>query len=309
MKKIMNFLLTFKSVLLLFIYAIPGYLLIKTKLVKPHNIGAFAVVLLYVNQPCLSLYSFQKTEFTLELFKEMGIFFFISLILEVLMLFIVYFLFRKKLDIKKRICTVAAAFGNVGFLGVPLLEALLPDYPKAICFSAVFIVSMNLLAWTLGLFLMTGDKKFFSWKKLVLNPPILTLVVALPLFFTNTKLPDMLFNAVELLGKMTTFLCMLILGMRFATVDKRKIFKDPFIYLNAALKLIAFPSIAFLLIFALPIDKNVIVTMFILCCCPTASVILNLAEIHDSGQETASNLVMTSTLFSIITIPLMLMLI
>ena len=70
MKKIMNFLLTFKSVLLLFIYAIPGYLLIKTKLVKPHNIGAFAVVLLYVNQPCLSLYSFQKTEFTLELFKE-----------------------------------------------------------------------------------------------------------------------------------------------------------------------------------------------------------------------------------------------
>lgn len=305
----MNFLLTFQSVAILLVYAIPGYLLIKCKMLKAEHIASFSTVLLYVCLPSQSLYSFQVTDFTTEFFIQMSIFFALAVVTELIMLALVWFMFRKKSDVGHKLVTVASAFGNVGFLGVPLVEALLPEYPEAVCFSAVFMVALNLLAWTVGLFIITGDKKFLSFKKVFLNPQMLILVVALPLFFTNTKLPEPLFNAVNIMGKGTTFLCMLILGMRFATVDKKKVFTDKNNYIGSFMKLIAFPSLAFFLSFALPIDSEIIKVLFILCCCPTASIVHNLAEIHRTGQEEASNLVLTSTLFSIITIPLMLLLI
>lgn len=304
----MQFGLTALTVLMMLLYAIPGYIFVKSKAIKPDSISAFARVLLYVCQPCLSLYSFQKVSYSPDLFANMGIFFGLSVFIQIFMLAVCYIILHKKYDnAKYRVITVATTFGNVGFLGVPLLEALLPGYPEAVAYSAVFIVSMNLISWTLGSALLTGDKKYISVKKMFLNPPVLTLLIALPLFFTKTALPDAVLNAVTILGKMTTPMCMLILGMRFATVKPKELFTDNSIYITSIIKLILFPFIGYLLTHFLPIDYSLKATMFILCCCPTASVVLNLSEIYNAGQTNAANMVLSSTIFSMLTIPLLLM--
>lgn len=304
----MQFATTSVNVLILLLYAIPGYILIKTKAVKSESIPAFAKVLLYVCQPCLSVYSFQKVVFSAEIIKNMGIFVGLNLGLMLFILLVVYLAFRKQYeDNRYRVCTVATALGNVGFLGVPLLEALLPEYPETIAYSAVFIVTMNILSWTVASFILTGDRRHVSVKKVFLNPQVLSLVVSLPLFFTKTALPQVLFNSVELLGKMTTPLCMLIAGMRFATADPKALFTDWRIYFTAAVKLVCMPLIGFLLTNWLPIEYPLKAAMVILCCCPTASVVLNLSEIYGNGQEIAANIVLTSTLFSMATIPLVLL--
>ncbi len=304
----MNFSLTAVTVLTLMAFAVPGYLLIRFKAVKEEGISYFAKLLLFVCQPCLSLYSFNKADYSRELFADMSLFFALSALLEAVMLGALFLIFRKRYaNPSLRVVTVAAAFGNVGFLGVPLLEALLPDHPDAVAFSAVFIVAMNLMAWTLGSTLLTGDKKYISLKKLLLNPPVLILFVALPLFFTGTKLPSAVDNFVTLLARMTTPLCMIILGMRLATVSPKELFSSYESYLTAALKLVAFPFIAYLLVVFLPVEEYVKQVMFILACCPTASVVLNLAEIYGVGQKPAAFSVLTSTIFSMITIPLLLL--
>lgn len=304
----MQFSLTAITVLMMLAYAIPGFLLIKSKLVKPDNISAFAKVLLYVCQPCLSLYSFQKVIYSNQLAINMLIFFALSAILQLLVLLIGYLILHKKFDnAKYRIITVASTFGNVGFLGVPLLETLLPNNPEAVTYSAVFIVSMNLISWTLGSYLMTGDKKFISVKKLLVNPPILTLFVALPLFFTSTVIPATVMNPITLLGRMTTPISMIILGMRFATVKPKEIFLDTSTYISSIIKLLVFPFIGYLLTHFLPISYAMKATMFILCCCPTANVVLGLSEIYGNGQKYAANSVLASTIFSMLTIPLLLM--
>ena len=54
----------------------------------------------------------------------------------VLLLF--FFLFRKKRnEVKYRVYNLAVCFGNCAFMGVPILEALLPDYPEAVVFFSV----------------------------------------------------------------------------------------------------------------------------------------------------------------------------
>lgn len=304
----MPFVTTAKNVLVLLLYALPGFVLVKCKAVKEDGIKAFAKVLIYVCQPCLSVYSFQKASYSIELLKNMGIF--VGLNIGIMLLIIgVCFLFLHKYysDCRNRIMTLATAFGNVGFIGIPLLEALLPDNPEVIAYNAVFIVAMNVMSWTLGFFILTGDKKYFSPKKIFINPPVLSLIVSLPLFFTGTTLPAVPGDAIALMGKMTTPLCMLIAGMRFATADIKSLFCEPRVYISAAIKLVAMPLIAFLAVNWLPIAYPIKATMVILCACPTASLVLNFAEVYGQGQKTASYIVLSSTLFSMLTIPLILL--
>ncbi|NCA67239.1 MAG: hypothetical protein EOM87_04145 [Clostridia bacterium] len=303
----MVFGITAINVLIMMAYAVPGYILVKAKLVKTEAISAFSILLLYVSQPFLTIYSFQKASFSMAMLGNMGIVLGLSTLIQAGFLLIMYLIYRKHYDNPGyRVSTVAIAFGNVGFLGVPLLEAMIPQYPEAVAYSAVFIISMNFLAWTLGSAFLTGDKKHMKPKNFLLNPLMLGLIVALPLFFTGTKLTGTVMNSVEILGKMTAPLCMLILGMRFATVKPKELFSDGRIYITSSMKLIIYPLAVFLLVFALPVETSIKLTLFILSCCPTASMVQNLAEIHGvGGQKEAANSVLLSTIFSMVTIPLL----
>ena len=81
-------------------------------------------------------------------------------------------------DIKYRVATVATAFGNCGFMGVPLLQAIMPEAVRgnAVVLSVMFLLGLNLIGWTFASYLISGDKKFISAKKAFINPAMLGLV-------------------------------------------------------------------------------------------------------------------------------------
>ena len=54
-------------------YAVPGFWLVKSKLVASDSISAFAKLLMYVCSPMLVIYSFVNIEFSWELTGKMGI--------------------------------------------------------------------------------------------------------------------------------------------------------------------------------------------------------------------------------------------
>ncbi len=306
----MNFVVTAYTVAIMLLYSLPGYALVKAKKISPSSISAFATVLMYVCQPCLVIYSFQKVSYTPEFFKDMVIFFILSIAIQVGLLCIYYLIFRKKYeDVKYRIATVAFCFGNSAFMGVPLLESLLPDYPQAVAFSSVYTIGMNLIGWTVASAIIANDKKYIKIKNFILNPAVIALAVALPLFFTGTYIGDTRFgNAIFLLGRMTTPLCMLIMGMRLASVSLKPVVTRGLNYVVVILKQVAMPLVGMLIVLFLPIDTEMKLTFFIICCCPVASVVLNFAEMLGKGQEMAANLVLLGTFSSVLTIPVMMLL-
>ncbi len=307
----MPFLTTASNVLLLMIYIIPGFIFIKLKALDISEIGAFSKFLMFVCQPCLQLYSFDKVADRHDKLQgPMAVFFVASLVLQVAVLLAMYLIFRKRYsDAGFRTVTLASLLGNVGFFGTPLLEKLLPDYPEAVAFAAVFIVSMNMIAWTAGLFVITGDRKYISVKKLLLCPPVLGLAVALPLFLTGTKLPPLLAEPVQLLGSMSLPICMFILGMRLAVVGAKTLFTDKKAYLSVLLKMVAMPLLALGIMTLLNIDRNIKVTVYLLCACPVASLVQNLSELYGGDKATAADAVMLSNLICMATIPLLCLLI
>lgn len=305
------FLSTLITVAIMLAYAVPGFLAVKAKLIKGENISAFAVTLLYICQPCLTIYSLNTADYSWGFFRQVLIFFALSLFMQCLMIVVCYFIFRKKgtNDIKYRIGTIACGFGNCGFLGVPLIEALLPDHPEAVLLSVAFLVAMNLIAWTLAPALISGNKKDINLRKAVFNPCTLGLVVGLPLFFLKIKIPTVIADPITLIGKFSAPLCMLIMGMRLATVKPKEMFGSPFQYLTVGIKQIIMPLIGLGIVWFLPLDLFIKQTMFILCATPVASVVLAFAEMLGRGQSSAANMVLLGTLLSIVTIPALMLII
>jgi len=203
--------------------------------------------------------------------------------------------------------TIGSVLGNCGFFGLPLIKALLPNNPEVACYSSIYVISMNILVFTAGIYCLTQDKKYISVKSAVCNPAFFSFLLALPLyiFSANRFIPELFTNSIDLLGKMTTPMCMFILGIRLATMDFKKLFLNPFIYLICVGKLFVFPLFAYFLVYFLPFPDPFKFSLLILAGTPCASVILNLAEIHGSETEMSANCILLSTILSIITIPLL----
>ena len=305
-----SFLAALSTVGVMLFYAVPGFCLVKAKLVNGDGISNFAKLLMYVCSPMLVIYSFLNVTFSWELVGKMVFAFFFAISVMILFVVIFSFVFKKKSnDAKYRIYTLATVFPNCAFMGVPILQAVLPEYPEALAFSVMFSMALNISAWTVGSFVITRDKKYISPKKIFVNPQIFAMLVAIPLFAIGVKLPAQIDTMITLLAKMTTPLCMLIMGMRLACTSVKGVFLRPMQYTIIAFKQLILPLIVFLILLPLPFDANMKASMYIIFACPVASVILSFAEMLDEGQESAANMVLLGTSLSALTIPLMCLLI
>lgn len=303
------FINTLLRVALMLAYAVPGFLLLKTKAVKADAISAFAKLLVYACAPALSLYSFSRATYTPELNGMMWICFATSF--GLILLFFLLFrlgLIKLKEDVRWRVFNVSVALGNVGFFGIPLLEHCLPDHPEVLIFSEVMSLAMNMIAWTLGLSLVSGDAKYMKPLKIITVPSFLAMLVAYPMFLNGWSFPPQIESAIELLGRMSTPLCMVIMGMRLATVSIKELVTDWRSLLASLIKLTVFPLAMLGVMLMLPVEPFVRAAMFLVACCPSATVMLSLCEIINHGQKSAANTVLISTLLSVITIPLMILL-
>ena len=301
----MSFTVTLSAVAVMLLYALPGYLLIKTKLIGQDGIIYFSKLLMYVCQGALVLYSFGKLEYSPESLINLGICFAVTLFCMGAIPFFLFLVLKKQREkIVWRLICIASVFSNCGFMGVPLLEKLLPDHPEAVAYSCVLSLSMNMVGWSLGLYILSLDKKYISPKKILLNPVTICFLLALPLYFFGLKLPGVIDEAVTMFAKLSAPLCMLIMGMRLATVRLKEIFCDLRQYLAVALNQLAFPLLLWAVFLVLPIDATMKTTLVILAACPVASMVQNYAELLGKGQDKAANMVLLGTLLSVGTVPL-----
>lgn len=342
----MGFSTTAVSVLLLVAMAVPGYLLIKTKMLPQKAITYLSVLLLYVSQPFLSIRSFLEVSYTPQLAVNLAIVFGVSLAGQAVIFGVMWLVLRRRFDDPQqtaelirdgfiggdsytaepalkaavarsvsgranRAMVLASAFGNVGFFGVPVLQFLFPDAHDAIAYSAVFIVTLNLMGWTVGSYLLTGDKKHVSLKRALINPQTVTLVISLPLFFAGVSagdLPDTINTVIDYLADMTAPLCMIILGMRFALAPVVQLFTDFRVYVASFIKTLVFPLLIYVVLMPFQMEEMLRVSLVLLSGMPAATINLNLAELYGADQKTAANSILMSTVLSIVTIPLLMLL-
>ncbi|MBS7263013.1 MAG: AEC family transporter [Eubacteriales bacterium] len=305
----MNVGIVFTSVLVMLLYMLCGFVLVKAGKAETSHARSLSGLLIYVCGPCLLISSFQSIAYSTENIIRSVTFFGVSLAVQLLFFALMWLILRKKYaDARWRMLTACSFLGNVGFFGVPLVTALFPSEPLVACYSTLYITSMNFLLFTVGVYLITREKKYISVKNALLNPTTLAAAVAIPLYLLQIRFPEWLAAPVSLLGKMTTPLCMVVLGFRLASMDLRALFSQPFAYLASALKLIAFPLLAYAVVVFLPwFDTTFKLCLLVLSATPSASIVLALSEQHRCEQKLAANTLLLTTLFSLLTLPLLIL--
>ena len=288
--------------------SVPGYLLKRAKRLPEDLAGGLVTILLYVSLPALTIYSFAGKEYQPRLLVNILLTAFFSAVFLVLGFFISKLIFARMPEApEKNICIASGFMNNCAFMGIPVFLVLFPGDAEPIIYATVFGVIFNMFTWTLLTYTLTGDKKYISLRKAFINPPSLSLIVALPVFFWGLKIPAPLMTMLDSLGGLTSPLSMFLLGLHLADIRPRSLFESPRVYESVAIKLIVVPlvslGILLLINLAMPLDRVLISSMFLIMGMPTAFSVIMFSEIYGSDSGSAARSILISSVLSIATIP------
>ena len=321
-----EFIVILKNVILFVALAMPGYILVKTKILKSTDSGALSKLLTYVGMPFLIFYGILDVEFNAEFLLTAGI----SAGLFILVLVAIYILsvpltanYKKTnppsttdditLKRKRGLLRFCMVFSNNGFLGIPLAMAVFPKdgaFPLVLPILIIMNLLQNLITLDVGGYLVSGGKASISIKKTLINPILIAFIVGVILNVTNVidPIPEIKSFA-EHLKNLVTPVSMVILGMKLADIKILQLFTDFRTYYVSFIKLIVLPvigvSLAILATNIFNLSNELILATFIAFAMPTAGLASTLADQHNGDTEGAVICTLGSTMLSVATIPLL----
>ncbi len=298
----------FNQVIILFIIMLIGFIAKKQGIFNSSVNKKLSELLLKVTSPLLVISSFQ-VEFTQDILKNVLIVFTFAMSAHIVSILLGQILFRRCDTESCKIMKFSAVYSNCGYMGFPLLASLFGNI--GVLFGSVYVAAFNIFLWTNGVMIFNDSKKpdRHTIKKVLLNPGIISVVIGILLFVFSLKLPAPVASAVEMVGSMTSPLSMLIVGATIADCELKKLFKGWNIYYISAVRLILIPLLAFAILRLAGLQDMLLKVCVLVVAMPVATTTAIFAELYDSDAIFASRTVVLSTLLSIITIPLLMLII
>ncbi len=297
------FLTVLGQIISMFLMCVVGFALFKLKLFTEKGIKEMTVLLLKVVTPLILISSFQR-EFEKEVFAEWLWAFVASAVCYGIFILLASIFYRDKSKNGFAESRMAVVLPNNGFMAFPLVLALVGSN-YGIFLASANVIIFNILLWTYGVKMLKPDEKL-SAKSILTNPGLIGVVIGLILFISPVKLPQPVFNAVDAIGSLNTPVAMIILGALVAQTDFKKAFKSIKFYKLSAIKLIIAPIIMMIIYAVLPLPKMVQLVAFVGAVTPSATGVGMLSRLFDGDYKFATSAVVITTLFSALTMPLML---
>lgn len=291
------------QVFVMFALIIMGYILTKKKIISKQGASDMSGILLTVVTPCVLIRSYQ---IKLDVTEVKGLIFsFAAAVLLHIILILAskpYFCLVKDEE-KNKIDRFAAIYSNCGFMGIPLLEASLGS--KGVFFGSAYLAVFNIFAWTHGLRMFSNKEGSHGLKSLLLNPGIIGSAIAFALYFMQIQLPGVLNTVVGYTADLNTPLAMILIGSFLARTNILSTLKNIQMYFVALFRLILSPLAAIIMLSIFNMPKVAAMAIIIGAACPSAALVALFAEKKKMDSSYGSGLSSVTTLFSIITLPIM----
>lgn len=142
-----------------------------------------------------------------------------------------------------------------------------------------------------------------EFKKMV-NPGTVSAVLAILFYLLDVHLPDILLQPVASIGNITTPLAMLVIGSSLARQPIGKVLREKSLYPFTLLRLLVLPALTLFVSRWFVSDKMLVGILVLVSAMPVASNIVMICS--DMGKDAAyiSKGVFFSTVFSVVTLPL-----
>ncbi|MBO4458862.1 MAG: AEC family transporter [Butyrivibrio sp.] len=203
---------------------------------------------------------------------------------------------------KRRFYNLMVVYTNVGFIGIPVARAILPD--KAILYVIVCNIMYSLLFYTHGITVLSNGKEKMSIGK-ALSPGTIMALLSLVVCWFNIVPPLIITNSVSYIGNATVFLSMTLLGVSIARSGISKGFKDVRIWGYIALRMVLLPIAMFYLLKAIGCDEVTILGFCLMATMPVGNLPLIQSEKIGEETETLSGAITVTTIVSMVTITLL----
>ena len=315
-----------------FVMMLPGVIMKKCKLATDGLGKGLSNLVLYIAQPALILRSYLKAFDSRILINMLWVFIF-SVVTHLIFSVVSLLSFKRSPDAKKRMLRFATIFSNAAFMGMPLIESVLGS--EALIYASIYNITFNAFLWTLGVYICTSDRDIdgdgvddgrqmrktdgINFAKVVLHPTMLAAFIGLVCFFLsfNADVPKetlpvysrFIVEVIDGLKSLVAPLSMVVLGLRLAEIDVKGFFKEKDLYICLALRHILLPAAVFAVMRVLAIwfniNLDVITTVLIMASAPVATSATMFAEKYDCDAAYVSKVVAISTIISIVTMPLM----
>lgn len=297
-----NFLSVLIQVLILLILISLGFILTKRNLLTEQGAKGMTNVVLYLVIPCVMINSFSSYDFSVSALKTLGYGVLVALLLHAVFIAVSLIFLKDKDVATSRVIRFGAVFSNCGFMSLPLQEAILGE--SGLFLGVIYVAIFNLVSWTYGLVLISGDKKQLSLKKLITNPGIIGFLLGLILFFLSATLPHVVAKPIEYISALNTPLPMLIIGFYIAKSKLLDAISDKKCMLCVAFKLIVIPASALLLMFVCGVRGDMLIAMTIASSAPIATITTMFSEKFGANTKLSASAVSISTVLSLITMPI-----
>lgn len=301
-----------KNVIIFVLLAVPGYLLVRSKRLGAAESGTLSKLLTNVGMPFLILSSTLKLEFSGE-FTRSIILVGVAGVLFTLVMFLLSALVVRERDPKcrgmMRFCMV---FANNGFIGIPLARAVFGEASDVMAYLIILNIISNVIMFTLGVYLISGDKNNIKVKKALLNPVLIAFVIGIVLNVAGVSraVPEMQTYATHF-SNIVTPLSMVVLGMKLAGVEFGRLLSSVRMYFVSAMRLVVFPALgvaaAYVLhqVPGLGLNADSVIGFFIAFAMPTAGLASAFSDQYKGDTDNAVIFTLGTTVLSVATIPVL----
>lgn len=277
-----------------------GVLLRKRGVVPEEGKQVLTDLIIQLILPCSILGSF-LTELTAERLLQTLEIFLLSLGIQLFSYLWGLLAYRRCEPGHKTVMQYATVCSNSGILGTPIAEGIFGA--EGTLLSAVFLIPLRVVMWTLGLSFFTRKSGAVSWKKIVTHPCIAAVLIGLVLFVTGLRPPALVTDTLEALGGCNTALSMLLVGAIVADMPPGLLLHRDTVYYSAV-RLVILPLLVLAVCRLLAVDPLVRNISVVLTAMPAGATTSILALKYQGDAPFASACTAVTTVLSLIAVPL-----
>lgn len=203
---------------------------------------------------------------------------------------------------RRPVADFSTAFSNAGFIGIPLTRAVLGS--EAVLCIAPFIALLNVLQWTYGQRLLSGEHGRIDIRSIMLSPMLVAMGLGLVLYCVSAPLPQLLDMILGDVSALNSPLAMIVLGCYLAKSDVLSLLVTKSLYVVAVVRLLVIPLLSIAILLLLPGGAELKLSLLLAAAAPVGTNVAVFAQQNGSDYVYACGCVCLSTLLSLITMPL-----
>lgn len=335
--------LLLQQMIILFLLMMVGFGLKKGKLITASGEKTLSAVVVNAANPAMVLAASINKENTIqgmELLRTFGL----ILIVYVILIGLAWVLTRVlRVPIGQRgTYQNMTVFSNIGFMGFPLVSAMFGS--EAMLYASLFVIPYNALIYTYAYVMMDRDRadlrkvqaapsdrtsddeaagvtdettaeavsaqsSALTTIRKIFNIGVIASILTIIIYLTRVPVPKFIESTVSHLSNLTAPLSMIVIGSSMADMKFKEMFTDVRLLIYSGLKLLLIPIVGVLLIRLTGADPLFVGVCMIMLGTPVGAMTAMIAQTHGSNAELASRGVALTTVLSVITLPIVSMIV